>query len=207
MTELPQILRSLSLFEHASDEAIDELIHLSSTRLRSYEAGDIVARQGAEVHALLILITGIVRAQMMGAEGKRLTIDTLEAPNVLASAFVYSSEHRFPVAIEVTEPATILHLDKEQFLGFMSRHPSVMRAYLEMISDRCNFLSNKINTLNLQSLRERLISYVRSHGIIGKQIDLALLLGVTRPALARVIGELVEEGILIKHDGEYQLSK
>ena len=144
MTDLPQILRSLSLFEHASDEAIDELIHLSSTRLRSYEAGDIVARQGAEVHALLILTTGIVRAQMMGAEGKRLTIDTLEAPNVLASAFVYSSEHRFPVAIEVTEPATILHLDKEQFLGFMSRHPSVMRAYLEMISDRCNFLSNKI---------------------------------------------------------------
>ena len=179
MTELPQILRSLSLFEHASDEAIDELIHLSSTRLRSYEAGDIVARQGAEVHALLILITGIV----------------------------YSSEHRLPVAIEVTEPATILHLDKEQFLGFMSRHPSVMRAYLEMISDRCNFLSNKINTLNLQSLRERLISYVRSHGIIGKQVDLALLLGVTRPALARVIGELVEEGILIKRDGEYQLSK
>ena len=82
-----------------------------------------------------------------------------------------------------------------------------MRAYLEMISDRCNFLSNKINTLNLQSLRERLISYVRSHGIIGKQVDLALLLGVTRPALARVIGELVEEGILIKRDGEYQLSK
>lgn len=76
-----------------------------------------------------------------------------------------------------------------------------------MISDRCNFLSNKINTLNLQSLRERLISYVRSHGIIGKQVDLALLLGVTRPALARVIGELVEEGILIKRDGEYQLSK
>ena len=62
MTDLPQILRSLSLFEHASDEAIDELIHLSSTRLRSYEAGDIVARQGAEVHALLILTTGTVRA-------------------------------------------------------------------------------------------------------------------------------------------------
>ena len=48
---------------------------------------------------------------------------------------------------------------------------------------------------------------MRSHGIIGKQVDLALLLGVTRPALARVIGELVEEGILIKRDGEYQLSK
>ena len=47
MTVLPQILRSLSLFEHASDEAIDELIHLSSTRLRSYEAGDIVMTVGA----------------------------------------------------------------------------------------------------------------------------------------------------------------
>lgn len=200
-----QSLKALSLFHDASDEAIAELIEQAPTRLRTYSSGDIVARQGAEVQTIPILLAGTVRAQMMGAEGKRLTMDTLEAPNVLASAFVYSSDNKYPVAIEAIEDATVLHLDRESFLSFMSRYPSVMRAYLGMISDRCSFLTHKINTLNLQSLRERLISYTRQHGSIGKQVDLALLLGVTRPALARVIGELVDEGILTKEHGEYRL--
>lgn len=205
MTDLSQKLRQLSLFQNASDDALEELASQTYTRLRHYAVGEIIARQGASVASLPILLEGTVRAQMMGADGRRLTMDTLEATTVLASAFVYSTESKFPVAIEAIEPASVLHIDKEFFLLFMGRYPAVMRAFLEMISDRCNFLSNKINALNLQSLRERLLSYARRHRVIGKQVDLALLLGVTRPALARMIAELVDENILYKDEQGYKI--
>lgn len=199
-------LQEMALFKYASVEALRELVENSPSHIRMYKAGDIVALQGSAIRSLLILTEGSIRAQMTNAEGKRLTMDTIEAPDLLASAFIYSTESKLPVTIEAIEPSTILHLDKEYFLSYMSRHTSVMRAFLALISDRSSFLSQKINALNLQSLRERLINYFRKHNTtIGKQEDLALLMGVARPSLARLLGELVEEGILYKDSEGYHL--
>lgn len=200
-------LRQIPLFAEASDEGWKELLDKAPSHTRRYQAGDIIALQGSQVKSLLILTQGSVKAQMTSHEGKRLTVDTLTAPDLLASAFIYSTENKFPVSVEATEDCEIWHIDKEYFLGFMSRHKGVMRAFLRMISDRCAFLSQKINALNLQSLRERLIAYLKGNGTVGKQEELALLLGVTRPALARLLGELVEEGILYKDERGYRLAK
>lgn len=195
----------MPLFRHASEEAIRELCDKAPSHTRSYVAGDIVALQGQSVRDVLIIVSGAVRAQMTSPEGKRLTIDNISAPDVLASAFVYSTEHRFPVTIEAVEPSEVWYLDKEYFLGYMSRHTTVMKAFLCMISDRCNFLGQKLKALSLQSLRERLIGYLERHQLVGKQEDLALLLGVARPSLARLLSELVEEGVLYKDEEGYKL--
>lgn len=198
-------LRQIPLLREASEGALAELLAQSPSHTRQYQAGDLIAMQGSSVRSLLILTAGAVRAQMTSPDGKRLTMDVIEAPDILASAFVYSTESRYPVSIEATEPAEVWQLDKEYFLGFMSRHTSVMRAFLRAISDRSNFLSQKINALSLQSLRERLIAYLKKHERVGKQEELALMLGVARPSLARLLGELVDEGILLKDKEGYRL--
>lgn len=200
-----QDLKRLSLFAEASDEALRELLVEAPSQMRHYRRGDLVAMQGATVRRLYILLEGAIRAQMTNSEGKRLTMDMITAPDLLASAFVYSSENKLPVSIEATEDSLIWYLDREYFLGFMGRHVSVMRVFLRMISDRSSFLSQKINALNLQSLRERLVAYLRTHGTVGKQEELALLLGVARPSLARLLGELVDEGVLSKDTTGYRL--
>lgn len=200
-----QDLKRLSLFAEASDEALRELLTEAPSQTRRYRRGDLVAMQGAAVRSLYILLEGAIRAQMTNSEGKRLTMDMITAPDLLASAFVYSSENKLPVSIEATEDSLIWNLDREYFLGFMSRHVSVMRVFLRIISDRSSFLSQKINALNLQSLRERLVAYLRRHGTVGKQEELALLLGVARPSLARLLSELVDEGVLAKDATGYRL--
>lgn len=201
-----QDLRQLPLLREASDEALKELIDKAPSHKRCYSRGELIALQGSSVKTLPILLKGQVRAQMTSSEGKRLTIDVIVAPDLLAAAFVYSTENKYPVTIEATQEVEIWHLDKEYFLLFMSRHTSVMRAFLRLISDRSHFLSQKIKALNLQSLRERLIAYLKRHKSIGKQEDLALLLGVARPSLARLLGELVDEGILLKEGNHYTLA-
>jgi CRP-like cAMP-binding protein len=49
------------------------------------------------------------------AEGKQLTIETLKAPQLLAPAFVFSSENRFPVNIEAIEKCEILVISQSAF--------------------------------------------------------------------------------------------
>lgn len=200
-------IRRIPLFAQASEEAIDELLEHAPGHIRTYEVGDFVAMQGTRVKSLMVLLRGAVRAQMISPEGKRLTMDELEAPDLLAAAFVYSTDNKFPVTIEATTEAEVWAIDREYLLAFMSRHPSVMRGLLRVVSDRSHFLSQKINVLTLQSLRERLIGYIRTHGTIGKQEDLALMLGVARPSLARLLSELVDEGVLGKDSDGYYLKK
>lgn len=201
------ILRRIPLLSQIRDEALEELISEAPGRVRSYSTGDIIALQGSRVKGLMLLLEGAIRAQMTSPEGKRLTIDEIVAPDVLAPAFVYSTDSTLPVSIEATSPTTIWTIDREYLLSYMGRHTMVMRSLLRLISDRSHFLSQRLQSLTLHSLRDRLIAYLKQNGSIGRQEDLALMLGVARPSLARLLSELVEEGVLIRTERSYRLRR
>ena len=157
---------------------------------------DFIAMQGEAYRSLFILCCGSVRTQMVSAEGKQLTIETLKAPQLLAPAFVFASENRFPVNIEAKEKCEILIINKNVFLEFLHRHPTVMRNFLQLVSDRTLFLSKKLNAFALQSLKSRILNYLRMHGTILNQQEVAQILGVARPSLARALSELASEGCI-----------
>ena len=98
---------------------------------------------------------------MENAEGKQLTIDWIKAPDILAPAFIYASENRFPVNVEATELCEVLVMDRIRFEEFMHAQPAVMRNFIATISDRSLFLSRKLNEFALQSLKSRLLNYTR----------------------------------------------
>ena len=114
-------------------------------------------------------------------------------PEVLAPAFIFASENRFPVNIEVQENCEVLVLDKNYFLEFMHSQPVIMKNFIEMISDRSLFLSKKLNEFALQSLKSRLLNYLKINGRIDNQAGSGFHLGVARPSLARALSELIAE--------------
>ena len=172
-------LLQLPLFQGISEAAARQLLAEAPNSVRRYKEGDFIARQGDPCRSLYILCTGNVRAQMENAEGKQVTIDRISAPEVLAPAFIFASENRFPVNIEVQENCEVLVLDKNYFL--------------ELISDRSLFLSKKLNEFALQSLKSRLLNYLKINGRIDNQQEVAFILGVARPSLARALSELIAE--------------
>ena len=176
-----EILNRMSLFEGCDPEALYQLLREAPNSLRTYKEGEFIARQGDVCRSLFILIKGHVRAQMENAEGKQLTIDWIKAPDILAPAFIYASENRFPVNVEATELCEVLVMDRTRFEEFMHAQPAVMRNFIATISD-------------LQSLKSRLLNYLKMHGGIHNQQEVAFILGVARPSLARALSELIAEG-------------
>lgn len=138
--------------------------------------------------------------------GKQLTIETLKAPQLLAPAFVFASENRFPVNIEAKEKCEILVINKNIFLEFLHQHPAVMRNFLQLVSDRTLFLSKKLNAFALQSLKSRILNYLRMHGTILNQQEVAQILGVARPSLARALSELASEGCIRMEEKEMRIN-
>ena len=136
--------------------------------------------------------------KLLNDEGKELTVEEIGAPNLLASAFIFATENRFPVNVEAIGPCEVFVIGKERFLEFMRLHPLMMQNFLKDISDRSVFLSRKLNEFALLNLKTRLLKYLETHSVIHNQQEVAQKLGVTRPSLARALSELVNEGKIKK---------
>ena len=104
----PHILLQMPLFQGITEEVLLKFVLLHQHTLKSYKPGEFIAMQGDIYRSLYILCNGTVRTQMVSAEGKQLTIETLRAPKLLAPAFIFASENRFPVNIETLETSEVL---------------------------------------------------------------------------------------------------
>ena len=93
-------LLQMAPFRGMKEEELVAFLFGLPNSLKHFEPGDIIARQGDLCKGLYILASGSVRAGMINDEGKELTVEEIGAPNLLASAFIFATENRFPVNVE-----------------------------------------------------------------------------------------------------------
>lgn len=197
---------SLPLFSGGDKELIDNILQENPARHRLYAKGDIIALQGYVCKQLYLLCSGSAYARMVSEEGKEFTLDTLSAPEVLASAFLFSTEGIFPVTIIAASDCSIRLISREAMLRILKADQRVMQNYLRVISDHSMFLSNRLVEFALQTLSSRIVSYIESNGPITNLQETAFILGVARPSLSRAVSQLVAQGTLVKTGQGYTLS-
>lgn len=191
-------LLKISLFKGMNEIDVVEFLYGASNNLKRYNVGDSVVRQGDLCSGVYILVSGRVKCSMSGDNGKEITVDEMTAPCILASAFIFATENRFPVNVEALVPCELYVIDKARFLEFMHKHPIMLENFLRDISDRGVFLSKKVNEFALQNLKTRILAYLEKNQDIHNQRELAQRLGVTRPSLARALSELIAESKIKK---------
>ena len=194
------------LFEGCNCPLLQALLDSTDSRLTQYAPGHLLALQDSPCRSLLLLCSGSLTACMTNAEGKELKIETLKAPEVLAPAFVYGSENRFPVTLKAETACAVWSLSRERFLDIMEQDAAVLRNFLRLISDRSLFLSRKLNEFALQSLSTRVLSFLKCNGAIQNIQDVAFIMGVARPSLSRALALLVEQGQVRKEGSGYVLT-
>lgn len=191
-------LLKISLFKGMNEIDVVEFLYGASNNLKRYNVGNSVVRQGDLCRGVYILVSGRVKCSMSGDNGKEITVDEMTAPCILASAFIFATENRFPVNVEALVPCELYVIDKARFLEFMHKHPVMLENFLRDISDRGVFLSKKVNEFALQNLKTRILAYLEKNQDIHNQRELAQRLGVTRPSLARALSELIAESKIKK---------
>ncbi len=188
------------LGEHESQDMLSR-IHF---QIKSFEKDEIVVLAGEEVKNLFIVLAGSVRGEMIDYSGKTVKIEDVEAPQPLASAFLFGKENRFPVTVTANVPTRILAVPVPEFLKLLQLNSILLRNYLDSISSRAQFLSQKLHFLSFKTIREKVAHFLlkqagdrfHSFELKAKQQQLADLFGVTRPSLARVLGEMQNEGLI-----------
>ena len=134
-----------SLFANAERNDIDRFLQNTPSKIKLYEKGDIVALQNSPCKSLMLLCEGSLSARMSNIEGKEIIIENLHAPEILAPAFLYGSENKFPVTLRAEENVRIWLLSRDEFLILMETSPIVLSNFIQHISDLSIFLSKKLN--------------------------------------------------------------
>lgn len=196
----------LPLFRNCDRSTVRGILGRSSGRFASYRKGDFIAMQNSACRSLLILCEGSVYARMTGSDGREFTLDTLSAPDVLASAFIFSTEGIYPVTIIANTDCRLWIVGRECVMELIERDSAVLHNFLTVLSDHTIFLSNKLNQFALQSLTSRLLNYLETNGPVRNLQETAFILGVTRPSLSRVVSQLVRQGLVRRSGDGYTLA-
>jgi CRP-like cAMP-binding protein len=204
MEVIIDIVAESPLFKGVNKEQLAEIL-AGNYKTARYAKGEPVALQGGICRSLMMITEGSVRSDMTDANGKTVTIATLSSPDILAPAFIYAARNEFPVNITAIADLSLIVIGRESFSRLMQQHVIVLNNFLRMISSQTQFLTQKIRFLQFGTMKSKLASYLlrksTEEGRLSFIIDdsqqwLADTFGVTRPALARAIGEMVNDGLI-----------
>ncbi len=199
-----EILCQSPIFRGISPEDLRVLFGQIHYQVKTYQKNDLIAIGGEICDRLLIIQQGSVKAEMIDYSGKTIKIEDLSAPWPLATAFLFGKENHFPVTVSATTDVEMVSIPKPEFVKLLQLSSLILNNYLNTISTRAQFLSQKLKFLSFKTIRQKIAHYLLEKAgdwlqtveIPQSQEQLAEMFGVTRPSLARTLGEMVQEGLI-----------
>jgi CRP-like cAMP-binding protein len=202
-----QFLSNSPLFKGISPDEVETIIGTVPYRNKKFPAGSMISQSGEPVNSLIVVMSGLVKGEMVDYAGRVIKIEDIPAPGALAPAFMFGKNNRFPVNVIAVTDVELLLIEKSDFLKLLMKNDILLVNFLNIISSRSQFLSEKIKFLNFKTIKGKLAFYILQKA--GKdemqvtlgmtQNDLADFFGVARPSVGRALSELEAEGYLEAH--------
>lgn len=204
--QLLDILSSSYLFKNIAIDDIQRLLLTSEYKIKSYNKHDVFALAGDKVNHLMIVLEGEMIARMVSESGKYIQIDKIDAGRIIAPAMLFATDNVYPVNVIPENDAQIFFMHRDSFLKAMNQNATLLHNFMRIVSDINRFLSTKIHSLSLKTIRGKLAEYIlqeaqkQGRGTsltlqMTKQ-ELADKFAVARQALSRSLSELEEEGLI-----------
>ena len=199
-----ETLKDSPLFRGLALKEMEDLIQNTFHQYKLFSNKEVIAFSGERIEKAMILLDGKLQGEMMDFSGNRLKIEELDPPQMVAAAFLYGPNNVFPVNLSALSSGRLLVIFKKDFTAMLSRDSRVLNNYLNIISGKAQFLSQKITFLSYKTIKEKIAFFLLQHlrkgdtvvQIDQTQTEMAGLMGVARPSLARTIGEMETEEII-----------
>ena len=192
------------VFRGVPEKETEKLLNTIHFQIKTFQKDDIIAIAGEPVSSLYIILEGSVKGEMIDYSGKTIKIEDVEAPKPLAAAFLFGKNNTFPVTVTANTPVKILSVPVAEFLKLLQNNSQILKNYLNSISTRTQFLSQKLHFLNFKTIKEKMAHFLlqkagdRLHSVELNmtQQQMADMFGVSRPSLARVLGEMQKDNLI-----------
>jgi CRP-like cAMP-binding protein len=200
-----EVLKNSPLFKNLDIYEVDFLINNTLHQVKQFSNKEVLAWSGESVEKAMILLEGRLQGEMIDFAGNSLKIEEMDPPQMVAAAFLYGPQSFFPVNLSALTDGRMLIIYKKDFTQMLSGDQRVLNNYLNIVSGKAQFLSQKITFLSFKTIREKITWYLLqnlksdSHIVMMNQSQkgLAEVLGVARPSLARTISEMEADQLIL----------
>ena len=197
-----------------SIDEIKELFEIYDLKSKSYANGDVIAIEGNTYTHLLIVIDGIVHAETADTSNRPVVVERITPTSLIAPSYLFAENSHLPVSLLAKTEVMLVAIEKDELCLMMSRNIRLMTNFLSIMSSSNKFVSDNIMYLTYKTIKSKYSNYLlnrlKIEGVTTFRNDLtqrqmAELFGVTRPALARAIKELADEGAIYVKGKEIML--
>lgn len=202
-------IKNSPLFYGMKDDELKGILECFNARIRNYQSGEIIIRQGDLIKNLYLVIEGTVNIEKDSYWGRRIIVSQLGTNDNIALAFVASKNIESSIdAVSVTN-SKLLILNYEKCTSMCqnacTRHKVLINNLFEILSKENLELLQKIENISQKTIREKLLTYLSNEArkkktntfeIPFNRQDLADYLNIDRSAMSFELSKLQKEGIL-----------
>ncbi len=205
------LLKALPMFRAVGDEAMRALA--AGTQPVQLTAGDLLFRRGAPCTGFHVVVDGLIKLTLEGADGAEKVIDIVGAGKSFGEAVMFLDKPYY-VCAEACADSLLLHVDKDVVFGLVDRDPLFARRMLAGLSARLHELVRDVESYSLRSGTQRVIAYLldeapsqpRAPGAVVvlpvKKGIIASRLNLTQEHFSRILHDLANRGLIRIHGRE-----
>ncbi len=204
-TKVQKGLQMCPLFEGLTVEEIETVMSQVEWRLVRFDKNDVYALAGSPCRYADIIVEGEMTARMVGPSGKFVQMAARSVGTLLAPAFIFTKENKFPVSIETNKPTTILHMLPQTLFHLLKLDDRIMMNFIRQLSLTSNFLAKKVRILTLHTVREKVAIFLleeskrsgsSSFTLQKSRQEIADSFAIQKFSLQRCLNEFAAEGAI-----------
>jgi CRP/FNR family transcriptional regulator, dissimilatory nitrate respiration regulator len=171
---------------------------------RRYKKNAFLFQAQEDASGFFYILTGGVRIFKMDENGREVEVVRLGPGDFLAEAIALASA-KFPGFAQATEDSQVIFIETRGFFKKLEADAELSKFFLILLARKCLILNERIESLGLRTVRQRLIQYLLSQcsgenvclvELEIKKSDLAKLLGTISATLSRNLREMQHEGLI-----------
>lgn len=143
LNSIMQLVSGFAFFKSIDQNSLDKVVQFF--RLKTFSAGDIIIRKGEIGGNFFIIASGTVNVLNEGG----IAISTLAKGDIFGEMSLICNE-KVSATIQVKEDATILYIDRNNFIKIIERYPTVQLYFSRIMAERLT-RSNTIRATDLSS--------------------------------------------------------
>lgn len=168
-------------------------------RLRRYEKGDTVFREGDPSERFHTIVAGRVKIVKFAPFGKELILEIFGPGDPFGAVAAYEGRP-FPASAVAIQPTDVLSISRTDLFALIARHPEIARGLLLGLTRRLIELTQKLAQLSSAGVEYRIAAlFLKMSEKMGEKdgARVVIPMALSRQDIADMVGTTIETAIRI----------
>jgi len=211
-TAYASLVSDTFLFSGISEEDVRALLGEDGVHVSHYEKDQVIFERTTKARALAVILYGSCLVTKESETG-RMPMSVLKQLDLFGAAALFHHEPDYVARVAAAESTWVLLIPEEALKSMMKRDFRIVENYLDYLTARIRFLSERLDGFLPQSVEDRVLRHIASHaenGVYRSEWSVSALadaLRISRTTLYRAIDKLVSEGKIERCGRAFRLSE